>query len=105
METPFSPLSFGKSFMKICSAVPENDCLILMHYHCGGQKKKQKTKKNICKTYTHSRPLEARMRKTVKHKPTVVVAGAAAAVIAAAAAADINETFNSSATSCTERVH
>jgi len=45
------------------------------------------------------------MRKTVKHKPTVVVAGAAAAVIAAAAAADINETFNSSATSCTERVH
>jgi len=38
------PLSFGKSFMQILSAVPENGCLIFMHYHCGGQKKK--TKKN-----------------------------------------------------------
>jgi len=32
METSFSPLSFGKSFMKIRSAVPENGCLIFMHY-------------------------------------------------------------------------
>ena len=56
LETPFSPLSFGKSFMKIRSAVPENGCLIF----CGGRKKKQK---NICKTYTHLRPIAARMRK------------------------------------------
>ena len=55
METPFSPLSFGKSFMKMRSAVPENGCLIFMHYR-GGRKKKQ-TK--ICKTYTHPRPLAA----------------------------------------------
>ena len=31
MQTP-SPQSFGKSFMKIRSAVPENGCLIFMHY-------------------------------------------------------------------------
>jgi len=28
MQTPFSPLSFGKRFMKIRSAVPENGCLV-----------------------------------------------------------------------------
>jgi len=39
LETPFSPLSFGKSFMKIRSAIPENGCLIFMHYR-GGQNKK-----------------------------------------------------------------
>jgi len=27
-QTPFFPVSFGKSFMKIRSAVPENGCLI-----------------------------------------------------------------------------
>jgi len=44
------PLSFGKSFMKIRSAVPENGCLIFMHYRCGGRKKKQKkTKKTSVK--------------------------------------------------------
>jgi len=48
------PLSFGKSFMKIRSAVPENDCLIFMHYRCGGRKKQKNT--NICKTYTHPAP-------------------------------------------------
>jgi len=32
LEIPFSPLSFGKSFMKIRSAVAENGCLIFMHY-------------------------------------------------------------------------
>jgi len=43
MEAPFSPLSFGKSFMKIRSAVPENGCLIFMHYRGrGGRKQKQK---------------------------------------------------------------
>jgi len=49
LETPFSQLSFGKSFMIIRSAVPENGCLIF----CGGRKKNKK--KNICKTYTHPR--------------------------------------------------
>ena len=56
MQTPFSPPSFGKSFMKIRSAVPENGCLILMHYRCGGRK-------NICKTYMHPRRLAVRMHK------------------------------------------
>jgi len=46
-QTPFSPVSFGKSFMKIRSAVPENGCLIF----CGGRKKNKKNKKKICKTY------------------------------------------------------
>jgi len=50
MQTPFSPLSFGKSFMKIRSAVPENGCLV---FFCGGrkkakqQKKQKKTKKHL----------------------------------------------------------
>jgi len=30
MQTPFSQLSFGKSFMKIRSAVPENGCLVFL---------------------------------------------------------------------------
>jgi len=30
MQTPFSPLSFGKSFMKIRSAFPENGCLVFL---------------------------------------------------------------------------
>jgi len=38
MQTPFSPLSFGKSFMKIRSAVPENGCLVFLWR----TKKKQK---------------------------------------------------------------
>jgi len=49
--------------MKIRSAVPENSCLIF----CGGQKKQKKTeknKKNICKTYTH--PPHRRLRKKKK---------------------------------------
>jgi len=50
METPFSPLSFGKSFMKISSAVPENGCLIFMHYR-GGRKKRKR-----CKTYASAPP-------------------------------------------------
>ena len=30
LETTFSPLSFGKSFMKIRSAVPEDGCLVFL---------------------------------------------------------------------------
>ena len=41
LKTPFPPLSFGKSFMKIRSAVPENGCLIFMHYRCGERRKRQ----------------------------------------------------------------
>jgi len=62
LETPF-PLSFGKSYMKIRSAFPENGCLIFMHYRVANGKT-VKTK-NIYKTYTHSRHLAARMRKSV----------------------------------------
>jgi len=46
-QTPFSPVSFGKSFMKIRSAVPENGSHFLRT-----DKKQKKNKKNICKTYT-----------------------------------------------------
>jgi len=63
MQTPFSPLSFGKSFMKIRSAVPENGCLVFL-WRTGKKqktKKTKKTKKNICKTYTH--PPHRRLRK------------------------------------------
>jgi len=73
LETPFSPLSFGKSFMKICSAVPENSCLIFMHYRVADEKKTKKNKKkqkNICKTYTHSHHLAAWMRKLTRYSIT-----------------------------------
>jgi len=40
LQTPFSPVSFGKRFMKIRSAVPENGCLI---FFCG----RKKTKKHL----------------------------------------------------------
>jgi len=43
LQTPFSPVSFGKSFMKIRSAVPENGCLVFCVEKTG------KTK-DICKT-------------------------------------------------------
>jgi len=52
----FPPLSFGKSFMKIRSAVPEKGCLIVL---TDGKK----CKKNICKTYTHPPPTGRRLRK------------------------------------------
>jgi len=45
LETTFSPLSFGKSFMKIRSAVPENGCLVFFD----GRKKKTQ-KKRLKKT-------------------------------------------------------
>ena len=59
LETTFSPLSFGKSFMKIRSAVPENGCLVFLWRT---EKNKNKQKKNICKTYTN--PPNRRLRKT-----------------------------------------
>jgi len=46
MQTPFSPLSFGKSFMKIRSAVPENGCLVFLWRT---EKKTKKTKKTYVK--------------------------------------------------------
>jgi len=45
LKTPFSPLSFGKSLMKIRSAVPENGCLIFMHDIVVADGKKAKTEK------------------------------------------------------------
>jgi len=60
MQTTFSLLSFGKSFMKIRSAIPEKGFLIFFD----GRKKNKKTKnrkKDICKTYTH--PPHRRLRK------------------------------------------
>jgi len=45
MQTPFSPLSFGKSFMKIRSAVPENGCLVFLWRTEKAKNKKQKNKK------------------------------------------------------------
>jgi len=54
METPFSPLLFGKSIMKIRSAVPENGCFIFMHYRGGREKNKKR-----CKIYTHPHHLAA----------------------------------------------
>jgi len=57
MQTPFFPLSFVKSFMKIRSAVPENGCLVFLWL----TEKAKKKQKNICKTYTH--PPRRRLRK------------------------------------------
>jgi len=62
MQTPFSPLSFGKSFMKIRSAIPENGCLVFLWRKEKNRKKTKKNKKNICKTYTH--PPHRRLRKS-----------------------------------------
>jgi len=53
------------SFMKIRSAIPENGCLIFMHY----RRIAWRTEKNICKAYTHSRPLAVRMRKITRLTP------------------------------------
>jgi len=62
MQIPFSPLSFGKSLMKIRSAVPENGCLVfLWRTEKAKNKKQKKTKKTLCKTYTH--PPHLRLRK------------------------------------------
>jgi len=45
LQTPFSAVSFGKSFMKIRSAVPENGCLIAVV----DEKKTKKNKKTFVK--------------------------------------------------------
>ena len=58
LKTTFSPLSFGKSFMKIRSAVPENGCLIFMHFVVANGKRRGRQKTD-CKTYTHLRHLAA----------------------------------------------
>jgi len=60
LQTPFFPVSFGRSFMKIRSAVPENGRLIFL-VDGKNKKKQKKTKKNICKTYTL--PPHRRLRK------------------------------------------
>jgi len=51
MQTPFSPLSFGKSFVKIRSAVPENGCLVFLWRteKAKENKKQKKTKKTSVK--------------------------------------------------------
>jgi len=46
-QTTFSPVSFGKSFMKIRSAVPENGCLIVLVD--GKKTENKKTKKTSAK--------------------------------------------------------
>jgi len=61
LQTPSSPLSFNKSFMKIHSNVPENGCVI---FFCGRKKNKNK-QKNICKTYTL--PHHRRLRKLLQN--------------------------------------
>ena len=58
----YTPLSFGKSFMTIRSAVPENGCLIFLTDE-KKHKKIKKKQKNICKTYTHPPPTGKRLRK------------------------------------------
>jgi len=62
MQTPFSPLSFGKSFMKICSAVPENGCLVcLWRTEKAKNKKQKKTNKNKNKKKTYVKHIRIRL--------------------------------------------
>ena len=51
LQTPFSPVSFGKSFTKIRSAIPENGCLtfFLRMEKTKTNKQKQKNKKTSVK--------------------------------------------------------
>jgi len=60
MQTPFSPLSFGESFMKIRSAVPENGCLVFFVADGKSRKKQKKTKRTSVK---HTHPPHRRLRK------------------------------------------
>jgi len=62
-QTTFHPLSFGKSFMKIRSAVPENGCLIFLVDGKKQKTKKKQKKRNNCKTCTHPPPTGRRLRK------------------------------------------
>jgi len=66
MQTPFFPLSFGKSFTKICSAVPENGCLVFFVAN-GKNKKQKKTKKNKKTSVKHIR---IRLIGSCVNKPT-----------------------------------
>jgi len=45
MQTPFSTLSFGKSFTKIRSAAPGNGCLVFLWRTEKAKNKNQKAKK------------------------------------------------------------
>ena len=70
--------------MKICSAVPENGCLVFMWRTEKAKKTKQnknkktkKNKKNICKTYTD--PPHWRLRKLLQHCNYNIITAAAAA--------------------------
>jgi len=47
LKTPFSPLSFGKSFMKIRSGVPENGYLIVVADGKKAKKDKKTSEKHI----------------------------------------------------------
>jgi len=62
MQTPFSPLSFGKSFMKIRSAIPENGCLVLLCRTEKNEKSKQ-NKKTSVKHIRITHPPHRRLRK------------------------------------------
>jgi len=53
MQTPFSPLSFGKSFMKIRSAVPENGCLLFLADGKSTKKTKNRKQKKTSVKHTH----------------------------------------------------
>jgi len=52
MQTTFSPLSFGKSVMKIIQPFPRTVVSYFLEDGNNKNKKQKKTKKNICKTYT-----------------------------------------------------
>jgi len=47
MQTPFFPLSFGKSFMKIRSAILENGCLVFLWRTEKAKKNKKISVKHI----------------------------------------------------------
>jgi len=47
LKTPFSSLSFGTSFMKIRSGVPENGCLIVVADGKKAKKTEKKQKKHL----------------------------------------------------------
>jgi len=59
MQTPFFPLSFGKSFMKIRSAVPENGCLVFLWR----TEKNEESKKQKKTSVKHTHPPHRRLRK------------------------------------------
>jgi len=50
-QTTFSPVSFGKSFMKIRSAVPENCCLIFLKDEKNNKQQTKNKKKHLQNIY------------------------------------------------------